>query len=366
MNPISPRPTIMEQVASTLRQSLASGTWTGTMPSERSLAQLLRVSRPTLRAALHMLGTEGLLNIRERHRNRITVRRKRPRPAPSRLIVIVTQELLPTMPITFYDSVNEMRTQLAEYGFNTEVFPLQSHNTKNQQRKLEELMRERKILCCVLISVRRSLQEWFAQRKIPVLVLGACHPSVSLPSLDVDYRTVCRHATNILLQKGHTSLALIIPQSDLAGDLVSEQGFLEAVAQHRKCREVYATVVRHNSTAKGLNARLEGLFNHAQKPTGLLVANEEHTFIVIMYLLKRGIAVPGEVSLISRDHDRLFSMVIPTISHYFEQQNVFTRQLIRLMLQLVRKGSLAPKAHLIFPQYFAGGTVKDRAGSYSL
>jgi len=56
----SPIP-LWEQLADALREGIRSGTYTGRIPSARSLAQEFEVSHKTSERALHALVDEGLL-----------------------------------------------------------------------------------------------------------------------------------------------------------------------------------------------------------------------------------------------------------------------------------------------------------------
>jgi LacI family transcriptional regulator len=216
-------------------------------------------------------------------------------------------------------------------------------------------MQQNRVFCCVLLSLSREMQEWFAAHSIPALVLGSCHPSVRLPSLDVDHRSVCRHAVGILRGKGHERIAFIVPNSNVAGDLASEAGFVEGFGRRPAGEPAEPLILRHEGTAANLTAKLAGLFASSRRPTALLVAKPQHVLSVVAYLLKHGIKVPGSVSLIARDHDHLFEN---TISHYGFEGETFAHRLSRLMLQMVNKGSLPTEPNLIFPRYVAAGTVK--------
>lgn len=101
------------------------------------------------------------------------------------------------------------------------------------------------------------------------------------------------------------------------------------------------------------------MFNSAHAPTALLVAKPQHVFIVLIYLLKRGLTVPDTVSFIARDHDHMFETVSPPIAHYNLKEDTFAHRLSRLMLQMVSQGNLESEPSLIFPKYFSGGTVKQ-------
>jgi len=58
----------------------------------------------------------------------------------------------------------------------------------------------------------------------------------------MDYRSICRHAGGIFLSKGHRRIALVVPNSGVAGDIASEAGFCEAIAQHKQ-DETFATAL---------------------------------------------------------------------------------------------------------------------------
>jgi DNA-binding LacI/PurR family transcriptional regulator len=344
------------QVAESIREGIERQFWTEFLPGERRLCELLRVSRPIVSAALRVLAKEGLIKIEHGRRNQILTRRPRKPAARNRLVVIFTHEPLTLMASTSVYSVTEMRAHLAEQGFLTEIFVCRDRGIGTQHVKLEAFLRQTSVFCCVLVSLRQDLQQWFARHSIPALVLGSCHASVTLPSFDVDYRAVCRHAGGVFRSKGHRRIALIVPDNGGAGEIASEKGFLEAV-EHSTDAE--AAIVRHDGTAENISTKLNILFNSAKPPTALLVAKPQHVFAVAIYLLKRGLSVPDTVSLIARDQDNMFVNVSPPIAHYRMVDGAFSRRLANLMLQLVNHGRLPPKSNLIFPRFVPGGTVRN-------
>lgn len=356
---IPKRTSLSSQVAGSIRKGISEGSWSQYLPSERRLCELFQVSRPTIRTALQLLAKDELISIRQGRRNQIMTRgRRKAATTESRLVVIVTHEPVSFISVASYHSISEMRAHLAEHGFVTEIFVCQARGAVAQRRKLVEFLSQNRVFCCVLLSVSQEVQRWFAAQSIPALVLGSCHPAVRLPSLDVDQRSICRHAAGIFLSKGHRQMALIVPDSAVAGDLASEEGFLEAIAQHDQSDRAQATILRHSGTAQNISTKLDALFNSPRAPTALLVAKPAHVFIVIIYLLKRGLSVPDTVSLISRDRDNLFSNVLPPIAHYTLEGDTFNNRLTRLMLQMVDQGYLPDGPNLMFPRFVDGGTVK--------
>lgn len=351
------RLSLSAQAADTIRKGILDGAWNESLPSERRFCEMLQVSRPTIRRALHLLAKEGVIDIRQGRRNRLLSPCAPTSTRECRLIVLVTAQVVSQMHFVVYQGISEMRAHLTEHGFATEILVCPPGNARAQQRKVEEFLRQNRVFCCVLLSLSKSLQEWFSAHSVPALVLGSCHPEVKLPSLDIDQRSVCRHAAGTFLGLGHRQLALVVPDSGVAGDLASEQGFLEALEQRSSYGDARATIVRHNGSAQDIGARLDRLFKEAP-PTALLVAKPEHVFIVIIYLLKRGLSVPDTVSLIARDQDHVLETVSPPISHYQIEADTYPHRLSRLMLKLVSQGTLASEPNLIFPKFYAGATTR--------
>ena len=360
---IPQRVSLALQVAGSIRAGLEKNAWAEFLPGARRLSELLRVSRPTVNAALHLLANDCLITVRHGHRNRIIPRRLRAPATRMRLVAIVTHEPLTMMAPAAYRGIVEMQAHLAERGFETEIFVCPNRSGTSGLRKLAEFVNRPHVFCCVLISLRRELQQWFARQTVPALVLGSCHASVQLPSFDVDYRAVCRHAGGAFLSKGHQCMALIVPNSGGAGELASELGFREAVENGSPSARATVMIVRHNGTAQNIRTKLDALFNSSRPPTALLIAKPQHVFIVVIYLLQRGLAVPDTISLIARDQDNLFPNVSPPIAHYSIANDAFNHRLSRLMLQMVNRGNLAAKPTLIFPRFCPGGSIKNLRGN---
>jgi DNA-binding LacI/PurR family transcriptional regulator len=343
------RQSLSAQAADSLRKAIARGTWAEFLPSERRLCDLLQVSRPTIRTALGLLEKERVIAIHQGRRNRLVQRPAVTAGTQRRLIALVSHAPISRVNLTAYLGISSMREQLARHGFATAEFVCQGHSPRAQRNRLEAFLRQNRVFCCVLLSVSRELQSWFATHSIPCLVLGSCHPEMRLPSLDVDHRAVCRHAAGVLRGHGHRRLAFVVPDSGFAGDLASEDGFRAGAAGTE------ITIVRHQGTPAHLGARLAGLLAGPRPPTALLVARPTHTLSVLLHLLRRGIRVPDAVSVIARDHDPLYEH---ELAHYAFGDESFARRLSRLMLQMLSQGHLPAEPSLIFPRYVAGSTVR--------
>jgi DNA-binding LacI/PurR family transcriptional regulator len=251
-----------------------------------------------------------------------------------------------------------MQAQLIENGFAVKIFVCPATGGRKQRGKLEAFIRQYKVSCCVLLSMSTNLKRWFVETSFPALVLGSCNPSIALPSIDMDFRSICRHAAGVFLRNGHRRIAIVIPETHVDGDIASEEGFQEGVEKWNLTSRdpAQAIIVHHNGEAKNLTNRLDMLFNRPNAPTALLIVKPLFIYVVIVYLLRRGLSVPHTVSLISRDSDQLFEKLDPAISHYHYHKDVFAHRATRLAVRVANHGALKTKPSLIFPAFIKCGT----------
>jgi LacI family transcriptional regulator len=357
------RVSLVEQTAQSIRKAINEGAWREHLPSERRLCEIFKVSRPTIRSALHLLANDGWLDIRQGRRNRLSVQRPAEGAAETRLICLATHLPVEHWSQVVYQAFADIRTRLAADGFVTEVLVCDGPNMRAARQKVEAYLAQNRVFCCVLLSLRYELQRWFAERSVPALVIGSCGPGVRLPSFEVDMRAACRHAVGVFLRHGHRRLAFLVPDTRRGGDLASEQGFLEGVEQASARSGAHGVVIRHGSDPAPLLARLAALFGAAAPPTGVLVGVPQHVHTLNYFLLRRGLRVPEDVSVISRDEDHSFRLMSPAITHYEFEAGAYGSRLTRLMLKLVREGHLAPKRCLIEQKFVPGATVAPRSGA---
>ncbi len=357
------RISLAELTAISIRKAIASGVWKGYLPTERRLAEIFKVSRPTIRASLHLLANEHWLDIRKGRRNRLVLRDHRPvvgkGPAGSamRVICFITQTPEPQWTLAISQAFSEIRSRLASHGYSTEVLLLEGTDLAAHQRELATYLEQNEISGCVLMSLKYELHRWFAERAVPTLVIGGADPVSKLPSVQTDLRSLCRHAAGVFIRHGHRHLALVVPDIRRGGNLSSEEGFIEGAKQAPSRYGVRATIVRHNNSAQNVVDRLEQTMNAADPPTAFLVARPPHFYTALFYFQRRGLRVPEEVSLISRDPDYSFLQMAPAITHYSFEAKIFANRVTRLLLKLVGEKHLPPKSTLIEHEYSEGATV---------
>ena len=357
MQGIPQRHSLVGQAVAYLHAAIAAGQWRDWLPAERTLCEMLQVSRSTLRRALTQLQRDGAIRAEHGAGNRILPRAARPRGRlRSHEVALLTPEPLERLNPTQTLWIDELRAMLSERGCRLHLLHGRQYFRANPAAALEKLVRQHPHSCWILALASPACQQWFARRGLPCLIAGSCHADVDLPFRDRDHRATCRHAAGVLLGLGHRKLAFVTQRTRLAGDLESEAGFLEGVQRSRHSDAV-AVVCHHDATAAGIAQLLKRLLAQKPAPTAMLVANAYHFLAVVSGLAELGWRVPADVSVISRDEDPFLSFLLPAPARYVTSPRAFARSLLQPVLELLGGGAVSQRAVRLMPQFVRGATI---------
>jgi DNA-binding LacI/PurR family transcriptional regulator len=248
-----------------------------------------------------------------------------------------------------------LRDAVAKAGYMTHLHVNRACFSGHPGRALDEMVGQNPAAAWLVIGSARPTQAWFAQRKLPCLIVGSCVPGTILPSIDANHRAACRHAGGVLKRKGHRHVALVLPRGATGGDAESEEGLREALATSRG--DVQLRVLRHDGSLEHLCSLLDESFRLPEPPTAILVARAKYVFTVMMHLLRHGKRIPQDVAVISRDDDPYFQFATPSVTRYAINHTQFARRLAMAARQLTETGALPARAIRLMPQFVPGETV---------
>ena len=354
---IPKRSSLIAQTIAILRRNLRAGVWKGILPGELELCERLQISRVTLRAALDQLQREKWIRAGQGRRRQIVARRiPRPTPSQSNVVALLSPVSILTLPTGVLFWVDALREHLAAAGYRLEFHASQSCYTEHPERAIEAMVQQLHAAAWVLYLSTEALQRTFSDRGLPCVIAGSPHPSVELSSVDIDYAATCRHAAGILAARGRKRIALLMPRSGQAGNLQSERGFQEA-GEGLRAAGVETLVVHHDGTPANVCRRLDDLIDAARPVDGLLIAKPAHVVTAVSHLLRRGVRIPQQVALVSRDNDPFLESLVPTVARYERNPTLFARKVLRLVLDLVREGVRPRHNYRLMPILVAGETL---------
>ena len=366
MQPLArPRRVLLaEQVAQSIEHEIEAQRWREWLPSERALQRVLNVSRQTVRAALERLVANRRIVVEPYRGYRILARRgmKKVSNATSRDIGLICPEPVYRMPPRFIHVLDVFRALCADAGINLDVLEGQRFVRTDPARLMPRIVRSTPKACWILVLSKRRMQEWFERSGVPVVVYGNVYAGLKLACAGVDYHACIRHATSLLLAKGHRRIAFVAYDVRAAGEEDSVRGFYEAFQFHRGEDAVPLLLERPDADADALCRQLDGALGSKHPPTAFVVSHTHHYATVATHLASRGVRIPDDVSLICRSEEPFLEFMRPKPVFYRANLQVAARLLFDRVRQAIEGTARPGDQRLLVPELIPGGSVAPPPG----
>jgi LacI family transcriptional regulator len=343
--------TAAEQVADHLRRQLSRGEWTGIMPGGARLARELGVGRMTIEAALAQLEKEGLLEPQgERRRRRILLPDRRPTLRSLRLGLLFYEKRDRSIHYLI-----DLQHQLRAAGHVLEVAPRTLTELDMDPARVARMVGGVTADAWIVVAGSLEILEWFAARPTPTFALFGRQREFHLASLGVDSLPAARVAIQRLIDFGHRRIVQMARRDRrLPKPGQSEQAFLDQLAENGIRVGPYH-LPPWEDTGRGFHERLEEMFRHTP-PTALILQEAPLFFAAQQALLKLGLRVPDDVSLLCTDGDPYFEWFRPTVSHIRWDPRTLVRRIVRWAVN-VSRGIEDRRRTLVSGEFVEGGTI---------
>ena len=346
------------QLTKLLRQRLNSGDWSGQLPPERALADEYFVSRTTLRQALATLTDEGIIKAATSTRSG----RKLTTPSIKRDTAQATQAIVLTPSLTgsplLLEQLAILRERLGPTGTQVHVQEAAALAGQEDPRyTLQRLINRRPEAIWVLHRMPMPVQRFFSNGKPPAMVFGSTFPDITLPGIDVDFHAAARHAAGLCLSRGLEHVTLLLHRTHLAGDARTIAAVTE---QLERKGAPPPRILRHDFNRSRLMDRLDQAIVSRHTPCdALLISNQHHLLTALSHLLRRGVSIPDELSVICLSNDPVIERLSPLPCRYDPGPSLI-KKLADSILTLANGESAA--SHLIIPKLIHGETLRRAPG----
>lgn len=352
------RYSLATQAAASIRENIANGAWTEVLPSERELCARLHVSRPTLRAAIQILRHEGLIEVRSRQSTRV-LKAGLPKPTPTHPIVVaLTGRPIDKHGASTLDFVGKLQLALSKNNYQLIIYDHPALEKSRPEKVLEKVTQQYPQACYVLMSNSEAAQRFFSERNLPALVCGTRFPQVRLPSSDLNYTAVGRHAAGVFLGEKHRRLCVVRTPYDAVGYKQGEEGFQQITRRHQ---DASCVVIRNDGGAAALHRAVRTAFSQGAKPTAVFVLDPYDCITVLFALQSLGLGIPKDVSVISMDGAAVFSVLPFRVACYNDKARLATKS-AKLIMKLVLHHYVPPNENQVMADFDPGDTLARAPG----
>lgn len=300
------------------------------MPGVLALESELCLNRNLLGQALGMLEEEGILVPQGRGKPRKIVIPKAHRLDTLRIGILRHEE----QDVKRFHPLAEAKYLLETAGHSVSIAPGTLTGMNMNPKRVEQAISKHEVDAWVVVSGSKTLLEWFALQPFPSLSFFGNFSGVKIasvvPAVQAEYQVLIRK----FLQLGHKKIVFFSRSTTptmMDMELKADAGQRGVLARELDAHGI--TYGHYNrpcfeSDPEKLQQCLHQLFR-VTPPTAIYVDEAFLALVVYEFLLKRGIRVPEDVSLVCNVEDHAFEWNRPVISHFRWEPGAIGRRVLQ-------------------------------------
>lgn len=354
MSELPKRQSLPKQAAEHIFRKIKAGEYAKQLPGERNLAERLQIGRDTLRSALEILEKQKVVSPRQHGKQRqilYQTDKKLKTKASKRIAFLSPKTLRQLSPLTLLE-LDNLRVLLHSNGYELDLLSPAIFQLKDPSRRLSEICYESHHDLWILYQCNASVQHWFQKNELPSIVRGYPHKGITLPCLDEDWEAAAFHAGVTLTRHGHRHIALLMPDTKLAGLRATEAGLRRAIETNQSQNSLH--ILKEQQDNASVTRALELSFKLKNPPTAIVVTRPRHVLTLISWLASHRLRVPNDLSLVAICYEDWFGFILPKIAHYRVDPSLLARSLIRLIKKISEDQQNPSDRKLLVPEYYSG------------
>ena len=342
---------ITEQVVEHLRSGIASGRWTQTLPGRNQLAKELGVNPKTIEAAMQTLEQSRMILSQGAGRKRLINPKLSHSPRAMRIAILNFDHTTDRN----IDYMVECFHSLIEAGHSAYYTARSLTDLRFDLGKIARMVEENKADAWIILGGTRDVLQWFAGRAEPCFAIFGEHIGLPMASFGPNKAPAFSAATKTLLDYGHQRIVLLCRRARRKPTVNRSVGTFVEVMQKAGIPCSDYNLPDWEESNAGFQRCLDSLFR-LTPPTAMIVDEASYLIATFQFLLRRGITVPGDVSLVCTDGDPAFANCEPPVASMSWE----TEPLKRRILQWAKNISQGKTDHrsITTPATFInGGTI---------
>ncbi len=347
---------LRNDVLAEIKSNLAAGVWKDTLPSERQLTEQFQISRGTLRYALKNLKDEGVIaSIPGSGYKIVKNLSSEPKSLASVSIGILIGSTNGNVESRSLDWIPELQQRVAKRDWSIHIHEGIPEINRSPLNGIKKLLKATRHHCWLLVRCQKSVQSVFNDNRIPAIICGSPFQGIELPSIDLNYQAVGRHAAGLLASKGHKRIGYVRSQQAFPGDTECFSSFKEAAAKSSTSPSI--KVIRFKDSSHDYDSTLAQVKNSDNPLTALFVDNPFQYLRIFTNALRANIKIPEQLSLISRQEGGFLNYLSPLPSRYSFNPKEHAGRIHKILEERVQGDSMRNLRTLLLPEFVKGGTV---------
>ncbi len=176
----------------------------------------------------------------------------------------------------------------------------------------------------------------FKKSPVPIVLAGSLDESEQVPSVNIDYEAAAFDSTLSFIESGHKKIALVIGNFEEPINKHKIAGYRRALDENNIPFNEQYLIEGDYSYDSGIEA-VQKLGELDEKPTAILVGEDEAAVGVVHSTQDLGMRVPEDMEVISFDNTKLTLMVRPQITTVVQPLYDIGAVAMRLLTKLMNK-----------------------------
>ncbi len=229
----------------------------------------------------------------------------------------------------------------------------------NDFSNIEKVIKEKRVAGIILPTeiCTNPLREFLKKEKFPYVILGYSFNENEYGADINNYQGGFIAAKN-LIDRGSKNIAYISPSYNYDSMLSNRyDGFTKAMIDSNN--EINEELIYKDCNSKSdLYTFLDNLIDNKKEIDGIISTDDKFTFLIVLYLLKKGYKIPDDIQLIGFDDTDLMQFIEPNISVINVDVQKLGKLLGQKVVNILEKKNVVNQMDLLNCELIKRGTLR--------